>query len=179
MVDIQKTQEWIDLIRPWDDIRNVGYTSRRINQKMQVMNTYLDWDMANSFDNIYNDEEMIVSHLQHEITWNYDFWEVWQSGIKVPLDWTYIITCVVDVMLIENNEAVYVWVVKNWSGAVLNMRYISDRVDAQYTLRWTEIVNLQKWDILTVSVTAISLVSWVSLDYPKDVITHINLVKLS
>ncbi len=179
MVDIQKTQEWIDLIRPWNDIRNVGYTSRRINQKMQVMNTYLDWDRASSYDHIYDDQPMTVSNLGHKITWNYGFDEGWQWSINIPLDWTYIITCRVDAILVEEHEAVYVWVVKNGGGAILDLEFISDRICTTYTLRWTEIVDLKKWDTLTVVITAMSLLSWVSLNYPKDSITHISIVKLS
>lgn len=184
MVEIQNTQEWIDLIRPWDDIRNVGYTSRRIDQKMQVRNTYLDSDNADSTDNLQepqgSGELQQISHFVHKIVWKNAFDEQGQDWIYIPSDWTYIVKCMVWLWPIDENDIIMFVVQKNaqigesWE-VILQKYIVADHWNSHERFDDWVITNLNKWDILYVWVWA-----WCQYSpYPIESDTHINLVKLS
>lgn len=185
MVDIQKTQEWIDLIRPWDDIRNVGYTSRRINQKMQVMNTYLDSDKAESHDYIPEPEWSWdlspINHFTHTVLWKNDFWAKGQWNIYIPSSWTYILKCTFTSMPVDQSDEIIVDVIKNWDidsypqDIILNITYIAPWGYQAGTISEMVIVNLEKWDVLTVW----AYIGAVWHPYPVETRTTINLIKLS
>lgn len=184
MVEIQKAQEWAELIRPWDEIRNVGYTSRRIDQKMQVRNTYLDWDNAGSIDQLaepqWSWELQAINHFTHKVVWKNAFDELWESWIYIPSDWTYIVKCMIWLWPIDENDVVMLVVQKNaviWESweVILQKYIIADHWSPHETFEDWAIVNLNKWDVLYVWAWA-----WCQYSaYPIDSHTHINLVKLS
>ena len=185
MVDIQKAQEWIDLIRPWDDIRNVGYTSRRINQKMQVMNTYLDSDKAESTDNLQepqgSGELQAITHFTHTVLWKNNFWERGQDWFYIRSDWTYILKCSFTYWPVWEYDEVLVHIIRNWDvdtypqDVILAISFISLSWYQYHTISGREVVNLNKWDILNVGVY---LGSTLSL-YPMETWTTVDIIKLS
>ncbi len=179
---MQETQEWIDLIMPWNDIENIWYTSRRINQKMQVRNVYLDSDKARSIDDIPSTqlvELQPVQNFTHTILWNNDFWEAWEDWIYIPADWTYLIKYT---LRIAGSISWWVTAVILRNASIDNYSESDIVIELDWMWNWTiptrflmdtVCVDLSKWDMLNV---------WVGLGSNSATLTcvsDISVIKLS
>ena len=72
----------------------MGYTDRPINQRTQVMNTYLDGSTYDAQKSIASTEsEFLVDSATYTNIWTYNFvWNTAEKWFLIPTDWTYTIT---------------------------------------------------------------------------------------
>lgn len=183
---MQNVQEWIELIKPWNDIQNIGYTSRRIDQKMQVRNTYLDSDKAESTDMIqepqWSWELQAITHFTHKVLWKNDFGARNWDWLYIPSDWTYMIKCSFTYMPVDQYDEVTVAIIKNktvddfnyQTDVILEISFVAPMGYPAYTMSEQEVVNLSKWDILNIG-------AYVGTNnpYPFQSWTVVDIIKLS
>lgn len=169
---VQDIQKMDDMINPWDMIDNIWYTRRRINEKTQVFNVFLDWDISTGSKSISNSTMVWFTNLTHEITWKKAFNALWWNGYYIPNWWTYIIKLAASV----------VW----WTTVNTQIDVIKNSTIATYTiddvvlsLSWTKgmwdwcVANLNKWD---------NLIIWIAVSsntYPVTANITVNIIKLS
>lgn len=160
------TQDYIKVISPQEPIqqiqphfpdtpsKNIGRTDRPINQRTQVVNTYLDWVIANSNQIIPTPtwawEWTIVEWYTFTKTGSYVFENT--DSIKIPVSWTYIL----NVRVIIDDLFWDLWLTK--CEVLKNDNYLMSEWKSTTTyyesITISSVINLKKWDNIKVQINA-------------------------
>lgn len=141
-------------------------TERPINQRTQVVNTYLDWIRAIKTTQAIPDVTLTdVTWYTFTKTGNYLFENV--DSIIIPINWTYIINAVFDW-----NDALTQGIHYVTINGTPELIQVWDNMSAFQNIFITSVENLSKWDIIAVEVFQ---ESWSS----KNVTVTLTLTKIS
>lgn len=165
-VTIQPVQQVQEQQAKIATVDRAGRVDRPINQRTQVVNTYLDWVRA------IKTTQSIPDVTLTDVVW-YTFTKTWSylfentDSIKIPVSWTYIINAVFDW-----NDWITQWihyVTINWTQELIQ---VWDNMSAFQNIFITSVENLAKWDVIAVEVFQ---ESWSS----KNVTVTLTVTKIS